>query len=193
MTGLTESLAFGLVLGFSLAVPPGPMNAWIAAAAARSYRAGVVTGLGAMTADGVLGGAVFLLERVVDVHAAVRFVYLLGAGVMAYLGVLLLRRDRSGARDLPLERTYLRALGIGLSNPFQVVWWLTAGVAFAYLGGAILLLGLFAAIVVWVVGFPWAVREGSRRRASYERSVRLVSGAILLAFAAYFVVLFWGL
>jgi len=190
VTSVLESVLFGVVLGFSLAVPPGPMNAWIAAVAARSYRSGVVTGLGAMTADGVLGAAVFLLERAVDLHAAVRFVYLLGAGVMGYLGLHLLRSTALVESDLPDERTFLRALGIGLSNPFQVVWWLTAGVAFAYLGGAVLLLGLFGAILVWVTAFPWAIRAGARRHPSFERAVRLASAAILLAFAGYFVALF---
>lgn len=190
MTSVLEGLLFGVVLGFSLAVPPGPMNAWIAAVAARSYRSGVVTGLGAMTADGILGLAVYLLERAVDVHAAVRFVYLLGAGIMGYLGVRLLRPADPLARELPDQRTFARALALGLSNPFQVLWWLTAGVAFAYLGGVVLLLGLFGAIVVWIVTFPWAIRAGARRLPSFERAVRWVSAGILVAFAVYFVALF---
>ncbi len=189
-TGLLESLVFGAVLGFSLAVPPGPMNAWIAAVAARSYRLGVLTGLGAMTADAVLGTAVYVAERFVDLHEVVRYVYLLGAGVMGYLGVRLLRTPPATDGETAADRTYLRALGLGLSNPFQVIWWLTAGIAFAYLGGAVLLFGLFGAIVVWVLGFPWAVRAGARRHAAFAPAVRLASAAILVAFAGYFVVLF---
>ena len=190
MTGAAEAFLFGAVLGFSLAVPPGPMNAWIAVVASRSYRAGVITGLGAMTADAVLGVAVYLLDRSVDLHPAVRFVYLLGAGVMGFLGARLLAPAGPDGASPSDDRTFVRALLIGLSNPFQVVWWLTAGVAFAYLGGVILLVGLFAAIVVWIVSFPWAVRAGARRRPSFERAVRYASAGILLAFAAYFVVLF---
>jgi threonine/homoserine/homoserine lactone efflux protein len=190
MSAPLESLLVGVVLGFSLAVPPGPMNAWIAAVAARSYRGGVITGLGAMTADGLLGAAVFLLARGLDLHAAVRFVYLLGAGVMAYLGVRLLRVSPSEAGAAPDERAFLRALGIGLSNPYQVVWWLTAGVAFAYLGGLVLLAGLFGAILAWVLAFPWAVHAGARRRPGVQRAIGLVSAAILIGFAAYFAALF---
>jgi len=190
MTALADDLVIGVVLGFSLVVPPGPMNAWIASVAARSYRAGVVTGLGAMTADGVLAAGVYLLEQVVDVHAAVRYVYLVGAAVMGFLGVRLLRRSAGAALDVGDQLAFARALLIGLSNPFQVVWWLTAGVAFAYLGGAILLVGLFGAIVVWIVCFPAAIRAGARRRESFEYGVQVVSAAILLGFAAYFVALF---
>ncbi len=190
MTAAVEALGFGAVLGFSLAVPPGPMNAWIAAVAARSYRGGVLTGLGAMTADAVLGSAVYLAERSVDLHEVVRFVYLVGAAVMGYLGLRLVRAPSTGEPEGPADRTYLRALGIGLSNPFQLIWWLTAGVAFAYLGGIVLLLGLFGAIAVWVLAFPWAVRAGARRYVAFAPAVRLASAAILIAFAGYFVVLF---
>ena len=190
MTTALEGLLVGVVLGFSLAVPPGPMNAWIAAVAARSFRAGVVTGFGAMTADAVLGAVVYILDRTVDLHAVVRAVYLLGAGVMAYLGARLLRRTPQDGTDLPDRRTYVRAIVIGLSNPFQVLWWLTAGIAFAYLGGLLLLLGLFGAIVVWIVALPWAVHTGTRRHPSVERWVRFASAAILVAFAIYFVALF---
>jgi len=190
MTTLLEGFLVGAVLGFSLAVPPGPMNAWIAAVAARSFRGGVVTGLGAMTADGLLGAVVYALDRVVDLHVEVRFVYLLGAGVMAFLGSRLLRPAEATTGELPDRRTYVRAVGIGLSNPYQVLWWLSAGVAFAYLGGIVLLLGLFGAIAVWVVAFPWAVHAGTRRHTGLQRAVRLASAVILFGFAAYFVVLF---
>jgi threonine/homoserine/homoserine lactone efflux protein len=190
VTGDLEDLAFGVVLGFSLVVPPGPMNAWIAAASVRSFRAGCVTGLGAMSADALLGAVVYLLARTVDLSAAVRFVYLVGAGVMAYLGARLVRPSTASLGDVPVDRRYLRALGVGLSNPFQVVWWLTAGVAFAYLGGIVLLLGLFGAIGVWIVAFPSAVHAGARRDARIAEGIRLASAGILIAFAVYFVVLF---
>ena len=189
--GPVENALFGVVLGFSLAAPPGPMNAWIAARSTRSWRAGAITGLGAMTADALLGAAVFVLDGAVDLSAAVRYVYALGAAVMLLFAVRLLRRPAGGEEPAAGGRwTYLRALGLGVSNPFQVVWWLTAGVAFAYLGGAVLLLGLFGAIAVWVVSFPAAVRGGARRFPSFERIVRVASGAILLGFVGYFVTLF---
>jgi threonine/homoserine/homoserine lactone efflux protein len=190
VTGGFADLLLGAALGFSLVVPPGPMNAWIAAASARSFRAGFVTGLGAMTSDAVLGAAVYLLERVVDLGGIVRYVYAVGAVVMAYLGIRLLRQGRSEEGDLGDDRRFLRAWLIGLSNPFQVIWWLTAGVAFAYLGGIVLLVGLFGAIVAWIVAFPLAIQAGTRRRPGVARAARIGSAAILLAFAVYFAALF---
>jgi len=185
-----EELLLGLLLGLSLVVPPGPMNAWIAAGAARSVRTGVLTGLGAMAADALLGAVVYGLDRSVDLHEVVRYVYVVGAGFLVYLAWRLARSRPSDA-DRPREGiVFAKAFALGISNPFQIVWWLTVGVGFAYLGGLVLLLGLFAAIAVWIVVFPSAVHAGTTRRAGLDRAVVLASAAILLGFAVYFVALF---
>jgi threonine/homoserine/homoserine lactone efflux protein len=62
----------GLALGFSLTVPPGPMNAPIASRSTRSLREGVLTGLGAMTADALWGGMVLAIRSEVDGGAYLR-------------------------------------------------------------------------------------------------------------------------
>ncbi len=186
MSGPYE-VAFGFLLGFSLAGPPGPMNALIASESVHAWRRGVITGLGAMSADAVLGAVVFAVGSVLGLREFVRAVYILGAVVTGVFGVLLLaRRGNAPAREVPPVRTYTTALAMGLSNPFQILWWLTAGLAFAFLGGALLFLGLFGAIAIWIVVFPWAVHRGTREAPGAERWVALASGAILLAFAAYF-------
>jgi threonine/homoserine/homoserine lactone efflux protein len=190
VTSFLFELALGLALGFSLTIPPGPMNAFIASRAVRSLGQGVASGLGAMSADAVLGGIVYLLRSEVDLTSLLRWVYLVGAVVMVVLGVGLLRRPRESAvPEVVGTRTYVTALGLGLSNPFQIVWWLTAGLAFAYLGGWVLFVGLFGAIAVWIVVFPWALHVGTRGRPRLAHAVVLVSVVLMLAFAGYFVYL----
>lgn len=187
---ILSALGFGLVLGFSLTIPPGPMNALMAARAVTSFRRGFLTGLGAMTADVVLGAAVYSLQRVVDFSSVVRYVYVLGCGVMLFFAY---RTFQSRVANAPGESgelaTYSTALGFGLSNPFQILWWLTAGLAFAYIGGLVLLVGLFGAVAVWIVAFPYAMHAGVRRYPGLERAVAWVSGGIMVAFAVYFAVL----
>jgi len=184
---VVADLGFGLVLGCSLAIPPGPMNALIASVAARSYRGGVVTGFGAMCADLVLGGLVFGLYTVVDLAPFVRWVYALGAGAMLYFGSSILRTPVGDAANTEANvRTFVRALALGLTNPFQSVWWMTAGLAFAYLGGPVLFAGLFGAIAVWIVTFPFAVHAGTRKHPGAQRPIAIVSAAIVLGFAGYF-------
>jgi threonine/homoserine/homoserine lactone efflux protein len=189
MTSL-EELGFGLLLGFSLTIPPGPMNALIAALSVRSWRAGFVTGLGAMSADLALGILVYGLRSVVDLEAYLRYVYVLGAVVMAYFGYRLwVRRNVPAPHVEDSVRTFSQALGVGISNPVQIAWWLTAGLAFAYLGGLVLFVGIFVAILVWILVFPTLIHRGSRRYPSMRNAVSVVSCAILFGFAAYFVYL----
>jgi threonine/homoserine/homoserine lactone efflux protein len=177
----------GLLLGFTLTAPPGPMNALIASQAVRSLRRGVVTGLGAMSADAILGTVVFALSRSVDVTNFARPIYVLGCLVMGYFGYRLLVAHPS-APPPPVSTvwTYSSALAIGLSNPFQILWWLTAGLAFAYVGGLALFAGLFGAIAIWIIAFPYALSVGAQRSPSVERWVTYASGIGMVAFAAYF-------
>lgn len=185
-------LLLGFALGFSLTIPPGPMNALIAARAVRSLRSGILTGFGAMSADLVLMAVVYAVHTVVDVGSVIRFVYLLGAVVMvAFGGALLLRKEEPPSTEASSIRTYSQAVVLGVSNPFQIFWWLTAGLAFAYLGGFVLFVGLFAAVAIWVVSFPYAVHLGTQRHPEVARAVVYVSVALMFVFAAYFVWLAW--
>jgi threonine/homoserine/homoserine lactone efflux protein len=177
----------GVLLGFTLVAPPGPMNALIASQSVRSFHHGVVTGLGAMSADAALGGVVFALSAAIDLAKFVRPVYVLGCGVMSYFGLrLLVRRSAETPPPVSPVRTYSMALLLGLSNPFQILWWLTAGLAFAYVGGWALFAGLFSAIAVWIVAFPYALSTGVPRSPSVERWITYGSGLLMIAFAAYF-------
>jgi len=177
----------GLLLGFSLTIPPGPMNALIASQSVRSWRRGLVTGLGAMSADAVLGAVVFVLSTTIVLARFLRPIYILGAVTMGYFGYRLLApRPEAPAPDTGTVRVYSTALAIGVSNPFQILWWLTAGLAFAYLGGIALFAGLFGAIAIWIVGFPYALSAGAERSPRFERGVTIVSGAVMAGFAVYF-------
>jgi threonine/homoserine/homoserine lactone efflux protein len=190
----TYVLLVGLALGFSLVIPPGPMNALIALRSVPSLRAGVTTGLAAMTADLVLGGLVYTLHTFVDLTPIVRWVEAAGAAVMGYFAYRVLTREAPTERPVPGPdvRVFSEALLLGLLNPFQVVWWLTAGLAFAYLGGGWLLVGLFAAISIWIVVFPVALHYGVRRSPAFPRVVTLVSGVLLAGFAVVFALLASG-
>jgi len=177
----------GLALGFSLTILPGPMNALIASRSMRSLRAGITTGFGAMSADAVLGAVVYAVHAEVDLGAWVRWVEVVGAVVLAFMVYRLLREpsptDAPPASDV---RVFSEALVVGVTNPFQILWWVTVGLAFAYVGGAILFLGLFAAIATWVVVFPYLLTVGARRDARVARVVSFVSVALLAGFAGYF-------
>ncbi len=190
MVNFGYEFLFGAALGFTLTIPPGPMNAFIVAQSVLSHRRGIVSGLGAISADALLGTAVFLLSSSVDLRIVETEVYIIGSVVMAYFGLRLLRPRSAGASPpLGNARTYLTALVLGVANPFQILWWLTAGLAFAYLGGLPLFVGLFGAIAVWIIALPFAVHAGARGSPRVGAAIPYASGAVMLAFAAYFALL----
>jgi threonine/homoserine/homoserine lactone efflux protein len=192
MNGIYPLLA-GLALGFSLTIPPGPMNALIARRTMRSLRAGITTGLGAMSADAILGAIVYGVRATVDLGARVHWIEGIGAVVLAVLVVRLLGEPSPAEGPAaPDAHLFTEALIVGVTNPFQILWWVTAGLAFAYVGGAPLFIGLFGAIAVWVVVFPYVLREGARRDPRVPRIVSLVSAAMLAAFSVFFLVSAFG-
>jgi len=148
-----------------------------------------------MSADLVLGILVYGFRAEIPLGSIVRWVYLVGAGVMVYLGVRVIQRQQEPPairEETSDARTYTQAVLVGVSNPFQIIWWLTAGLAVAYLGGLVLFVGLFGAIAVWVFSFSAAIYLGTRRRPNIARAVVYASIAIMFALAAYFVALAVG-
>ena len=90
------NLAAGILIGLSLAVPPGPVNAVIAAESVKeSYVNGIKVGLGALTAD-----ATFLVIALIGVavffnNAAVKTVVsLIGGAILAYMAFGILKDFR---------------------------------------------------------------------------------------------------
>lgn len=186
-TEVAYPLAFGFALGFSLAIPPGPNNALMASLAVRSLRSGIITGFGALTADLALGGLVYGLRSEVSLGSVVRWIYVIGAVVMVVLGLRLLQRSKErGYQEAGGTSTYIQALVVAISSPFSIVWWLTSGLAFAYLGGVVLFVGLYSAVLIWILAFPAAVHRGTRHRPGLSRAILYLSSAVMFTFAAYF-------
>lgn len=179
----------GVGLGLSLAAPPGPVNAVIAEESVfRGWWAGVFSGLGAMAADGLfflLTGAGFL--SVVETSASMRGgLAFFGGLLMLYIGYLVYREagpgfERCSGDGHGFRRTFVVAVG----NPYQLGWWLTAGLSFFESGGLLLVLGLFLGVLVWVTAFPALVVCGEERVDWLAPVVAYGSAALLAGFGVY--------
>lgn len=211
------SFLAGVLFGLALAAPPGPMNAVIAEeSVVRGWVAGVVTGAGAMTAD-----AIFFVLALAGVATVVDEWPLL-RGAMVTLGGLLmlyfaLDAVRSAQGSLTGQgagtgesRGFEKALLLGLTNPFQILFWLTVGIALLdpgtvdilahvpYVGDAAagtlvvetgslaLLAGLFGGIGVWITGFPALLVVTDQRVDSFAPVVAGASALVLVAFGLVF-------
>jgi threonine/homoserine/homoserine lactone efflux protein len=199
------SLLAGALLGLSLAAPPGPMNALIAEeAVTRGWRAGVAAGLGAMAADAcffllAVAGVTTVVDRVAGLRSA-----LVGAGglLMVYFAYRTLRRARGPFETADSTGTsFAAAFALAFTNPYQITWWLTAGVALLDPGrvsvaghslpatdGALTVAGFFVGILLWVTAFPAALRAAGERVAALGRWVAYASALLLAWFGVAFLV-----
>ncbi len=135
---MTAVLTFfaGVVFGFALAAPPGPMNAIIAEESVlRGWAAGFWAGVGAMAADVLffvltLAGVV----AVIDQYPAIRpALYFAGGVLMCYFAIGAIREARSAAsftdRGRGAASGFRKTFVLSLSNPYQIGFWLTVGVS----------------------------------------------------------------
>jgi threonine/homoserine/homoserine lactone efflux protein len=191
------------------------MNAVIAEeSVVHGLTAGVRAGLGAMTAD-----AVFLVATLLGVVEAVERVPLLRAMMLAVGGVLMIyfaygaaqsARATGGFGDANADhedsRGFRRAFVLALTNPYQLLFWLTVGVALlapgrmdllaetplaaagdlvVETGSPALVVGLFGGIGLWITGFPASLAAAGRR---VDRLAPVVASGSALVLAGFGVV-----
>jgi threonine/homoserine/homoserine lactone efflux protein len=189
----------GLVIGFSIAAPVGPIGILcIRRSLADGPLGGLASGLGAATADAAYGCvAAFGLTAVSGFlsrqHSALG---LIGGAFLCYLGIRTMLRTPSpvGATQAgagPLG-AYASTLLLTLANPATLLSF-AAVFAGMGLGGAVdyasatrMVAGVFLGSAAW-----WVVLSGgvgllsSRVDATWMRAINLLSGAVLVAFGLY--------
>jgi threonine/homoserine/homoserine lactone efflux protein len=213
------TLGAGVVFGLALAAPPGPMNAIIAEESAlRGWAAGFRAGLGAMTADLCflvlsLAGLVALIDQRPTLRAVMVGVGGLLMLYFAYGAARGVRETLSPDSDsVDGGNGFQKAFVLALTNPYQILFWLTVGVGLlepgthdllaetpyvgSRLSGALvvetgsvaLLVGLFAGIALWITGFPATVVAARRR---VDRLAPLVAGVSAVVLAGFGVAFLW--
>ncbi|WP_436932382.1 LysE family translocator [Halosimplex halobium] len=215
------TFAVGVVFGLALAAPPGPMNAVIAEESVlRGWLAGFTAGLGAMTADFVffvlsLAGVVAFLEgartlRAVMVGVGGLLMLYFAAGAVADARADFLSGEPGPDSDDADARGFTKAFVLALTNPYQILFWLTVGVGLlepgtvdvlSYLpvvgpdlagtlvvrtGSPALLAGLFGGIVVWITGFPATLVGVGRRVDAFAPAAAVASALVLAGFGVAF-------
>ena len=200
---LDESLGIilqGLVLGFSIAAPVGPVGVLcIRRSMTRGFRSGLVSGLGAASADAVYGTiAAAGLTLVADFLVSQRFwLGLLGGGFLLFLGIKTMLIPPS-SQNKEEEKTgmgsdYFSTLLLTLSNPMTIFSFaaifsgMSAQALPVYRFSAFLLvLGVFLGSALW-----WLILSGSvgllRTRVTQAMLVWVnrVSGLVIIGFAIF--------
>jgi threonine/homoserine/homoserine lactone efflux protein len=199
-------LGKGLLIGFSIAAPVGPIGVLcIRRSLAEGRQIGLATGLGAATADAVYGCvAAFSLTAVSGfLVRQVFWLALLGGFFLCYLGVRTFTsrpcEQAAQATGAGLWGAYLSTLVLTLTNPMTILSFVAvfAGIGFgtsaAFSNAAVLVVGVFVGSALWWVLLSTSVALlRARVTAGWMQSVNQVSGLIILAFGLYSLsTLFW--
>lgn len=197
----------GLVLGFSVAAPVGPIGVLCIRRTLASGRAcGLASGLGAATADALYGlvaglGLAFVADFLVGGQIWLRLV---GGLFLLYLGAKTFiaappdaaANTRANARDL--ASAYASTFALTVTNPLTI---LSFGVMFAGLGLAgrggdgyapalLLVAGVFLGSAAWWLTLSLAV--GALRSKFDARRMRWVNRAAGLIIIAFGALVLWG-
>lgn len=195
-----EPLVFllkGLLVGFSIAAPVGPIGLLcIRRTLADGPAAGFASGMGAASADAVYGaiaglGLAAVTDWMMGWEAALRLV---GGAVLLWLGLATLRarpaeRAAEARGAAGLAGAYASTFALTLANPATIISFLAVfgGLGLAggsdWTGAAALVLGVFAGSALWWLGLSTGV---GLLRAKVTTGAMLwinrVSGAVLMGF-----------
>ena len=153
----------GLVIGFSIAAPVGPIGVLcIRQTLARGRLAGLVSGLGTATADAIYGcvaglGLTFISNILINRQL---WLHLAGGLFLCYLGIKIFLEKPSNRAALAsgdsIVRIYASTFFLTLTNPMTILSFVAifAGLGLASTAGNImsagaLILGVFAGSALW--------------------------------------------
>jgi len=186
-------LAAGIALGLSIAAPPGPVNAIIAVqSVSRSATKGFMVGLGAMTADAIFLVITYYLGGLIMIDDNIRgALSVISCLLMAYLAFITFKSSQDvdsmiGKGDRKVHFPYLTGLSIGLTNPFQITWWISVGLSLISSIGLLIIAGFFTGIILWITLFPFVMHWANNQIPHLYRIVVYVSSALLVAFSLWF-------
>jgi threonine/homoserine/homoserine lactone efflux protein len=193
-----EFLYKGLILGFSVAAPVGPIGILcINRTLNKSFASGFVSGLGAATADLLYGSiagfglsavSTFLIDQKI-------WVQLTGLVFLVYIGIkLILKKDDDiefkPVTDNGLLKDYFSTLALTITNPVTILFFIAvfAGLGLANTITGIqavlqLILGVFTGSCIW-----WLFLSGltmklkTRINKSLLKWIDSVSGVLILFF-----------
>lgn len=190
----------GLAVGFSIAAPVGPIGVLcIRRTLTEGRLSGLVSGLGAATADAFYGCvAGFGLTFISNILVREReWLHLIGGLYLCYLGVRIVLTHTPNDQDAPPQRSLPGAYGstffLTLTNPMTILSFVAifAGVGLAgtnnsYISAASLVLGVFLGSAGWWLTLSAGVSMARGRIGVQSlRLVNMISGTIVIAFGVY--------
>ena len=199
-----SALLKGAVIGFSIAAPVGPIGVLcIQRTLANGRLSGLISGLGAATADGLFGAvAAFGLTAASDILIGQQFWLRLFGGIfLLYLGFKTMISKPPGnparAKKGNLLADYFSTLGLTAASPLTILSFaaIFAGLSSSSAGtpsALALALGVFLGSLIWWIILSTGVGIfRSKLNVPVLQAVNRISGLIIAAFAVYLLIGSW--
>jgi threonine/homoserine/homoserine lactone efflux protein len=190
----------GLIIGFSIAAPVGPIGVLcIQRTLAEGRTAGLMSGLGAATADAVYGciagfGLTIISNFLLDQHILFRF---MGGSFLCYLGLKTFLAEPAeqvaSAKGKSFIGAYVSTFFLTVTNPMTILSFVAifaglgmVGTRESHAAAGTLVLGVFAGSALW-----WLILSSSvaMLRAKFDshklRWVNRMSGIIIVGFGLF--------
>lgn len=79
---------------------------------------------------------------------------------------------------------YFIGLSVGITNPFQILWWLTVGIFMLTQFSLLIAPGFFLGILIWILTFPRLVNYLGYR---YSKYIKIASFLVIFVFALFII------
>ena len=201
MSDLARLIGEGILLGWSVAWPPGPINAeMMRRGLAEGFRPAIAVGFGACSGDAlwavavVLGAGLLVGEAARQALAVVSIALLLILAAVFFRAAWLAWRNRAApvSENAPprLRGGFLLGLGMALSSPWNIAFWLAVigrpqSQPYAVAGGLIIAASVILGAGSWCLIFCTATARLRRRFAGplWQIGATALTGFLMLAFA----------
>ena len=191
----------GLILGFSIAAPVGPIGLLcIKRSLTHGFFAGLVTGLGAATADAFYGVAAgFSLTFITTLLLNMTFeLHMAGGLFLCFLGWQALKKKAAAPQnpDSPFPgylRAYVSTLFLTLTNPMTIMAFMgifaglgIGGAGNGYAASAALVAGVFSGSALWWVTLACVTAmAGKRLNPGFIEKINMLTGILLILFGMW--------
>ena len=197
MSGSIPVLLTGAALGLSIAAPPGPVTALaVQQVVSKSWFSGWLVTFGATVADGVFFVLTYygVARMVTSQERSALFV--LGGALMLYLAFSTLRTastpvipaepSKGSTASSGRRSPFLVGLSMGLTNPYQLGWWVAIGAGMVAEFGESVAVGFFLGIVGWTVFVTGVIHTSLKRYKLAAPAIAYASAALMTAFGLWF-------
>ncbi|MFY4724302.1 LysE family translocator [Campylobacter jejuni] len=187
-----DSLLNGMILGFGVSVPFGPVNILILTYALKAFKNSIAVGLGAFSIDMFY---LFLLQfgllNFLDNIIFMRSLAVFGFCFLTYMAYLMLRKKKESLNlehkefKESLFKSYIKGAFLNGSNPFVIGFWLsTASIVLSSDHAYLMTLGLIVAILFWVSALAFVVARYSHVFSAKVVFVINIISAIIIEYFA---------